>query len=174
MAQMSTSIPAILQEEGANFISEMGAYIVIQEVILDLDISGQNITAQKVRKSCFLAISETGNATVFEEALEDVPLGKIFACVNENVNWAPEETAKVIINSKLTEDETKILTYINTQQDETVLKPGDDGYSEICTCYPVEGANADGSNAIPCDGEEEDTDVIVDEDTVTDEDSLLF
>jgi len=162
MAQLNAqAIPQIKQQYNGQDI-DAAPSVFGRDNLLDIVVSGGQVTGQTLRKVCWQAISATKKVDDGNGNKIDASIGKMFFCLTDkNTDGSAGETLKMSYYNKLTEDTSKISTYINTQQDGSVKKEGDLGYQKICTCYNENGPTnnfkptADqpkDPNEVPCDG----------------------
>ena len=142
-----------MKQEGLNQLEENGSSLpIIYQLYFDQN-ADQTLTT---RKQCIVNVAEI---------VDNKLTGDVFVCHDGNETFAAGETLKIMMNTKMFDNEADILTMLNTEADGTVVMPGEEGYSELCTCF-----KEDGTTEEPCDGGEEPTD----EDVMTDADSLFF
>lgn len=149
MWQFNPQLIPLFKEDGVNE-ADFAAFVWFRHSFIDLTISGQSITGQKTRKSCWLALAATEELEEEGETY-DIPVGGIYGCFGENVDGSVGETMKMMFRNKMTDNRDDILTFINTLEDETVLKYGDEGFKFECECFNENGATeTPGENVVPC------------------------
>jgi len=149
MWQFSSQLVPLFKEDGARE-ADFAAFVWFRNSFIDLVIQNQQITEQRTRKSCWLALAATEEVEEEGETY-DVPVGGIYGCFDDNVDGSVGETLKMMFRNKMTDNRDDILTFINTLEDNTVLEYGDEGFRFECECYNENGATATvGENEVPC------------------------
>ena len=149
MWQFSSQLVPLFKEDGARE-ADFAAFVWFRNSFIDLVIQNQEITEQRTRKSCWLALAATEEVEEEGETY-DVPVGGIYGCFDDNVDGSVGETLKMMFRNKMTDNRDDILTFINTLEDNTVLEYGDEGFRFECECYNENGATATvGENEVPC------------------------
>ncbi len=144
MYQFNPALIPALKEAGVREAG-FGSTVFFRHTFIDVtfDTSGK-LTAQYVRKNCFIGLSKTEEVEE-EGEVYDVPIGDMYGCFDENVDGSVGEELKMMFKNEFTEDEAAMLEFFNTQQDGSVLQYGQDGYTHLCTCY-----EADGTTEVNC------------------------
>ena len=142
MYQFSLQLIPLMKEEGATE-GGFGATVTFRHTYIDVefDASG-SVTSQEVRKNCYLAVSNTEEMEEEGETY-DVPIGNIFGCFGDNTDGSVGEDLKMMFKNDMTEDQTALLEFFNTQTDGTVLAYGDEGFQHLCMCYEADGTEVD-------------------------------
>ncbi|MGI6395558.1 MAG: hypothetical protein ACOX2F_12680 [bacterium] len=150
MWQFSRELIPVLKEEKKNE-KDFAAFVWFRHSFIDVDVDFGTgfITEQRMRKNCWVGLAATEERKEFGE-IYDIPVGGIFGCFDNNVNGSVGETLKMMFRNKMTGDRNDILSFINTQEDESVLEYGDKGFQFECQCYPEVGLNEYDGNAISC------------------------
>lgn len=150
MYQFSQALIPAMKEQSATEAG-FGASVWFRHTFIDVDLnaSGQ-VTAQRPRKSCFVALGNTEEVTEGTDTY-DVPIGDMYGCFAENIDGSVGENLKMMFKNEFTEDEEKMLEYFNTKSDGiTVVQYGEEGYTHLCSCYNEKGASETEDNEVNC------------------------
>jgi len=151
MWQFSSQLIPLFKEDGARE-ADFASFVWFRHAYIDVtfDTSTGMTKSQKTRKNCWAALAAT-EEVVEDDTPYDVAVGGIYGCFDENVDGSVGETLKMMFRNKMTDDRDDILAFINTLEDETVLKYGDEGFRFECDCYNENGAtDKAGENQVPC------------------------
>jgi hypothetical protein len=136
-------IPVLNEEQ--IYEVDFGAFMTFRNSMIDVTFDTNGAVAdQKVRKNCWLAISATEEIEE-EGEIYDIPVGGIYGCFDCASTGEVGETLKMMFRNELTDKREDLLKWINTQQDESVLEYGDDGFQFECVCYEENGIDE-----VPC------------------------
>ncbi|HSW59698.1 MAG TPA: hypothetical protein VLJ60_02810 [bacterium] len=136
-------IPVFIEEK----INEVdfGAFMTFRNSMIDVNFDSNGaITDQRLRKNCWLAVAATEE---IEEAGEtyEIAVGGIYGCFDCASTGSVGETLKMMFRNELTDKREDLLKWINTQQDESALEYGDEGFQFECVCYEESGIDE-----VPC------------------------
>ena len=150
MYQLSQALIPAMKEQGATEAG-FGATVWFRHTFIDVnfDTASGKVTAQRVRKNCFVGLSKTEEQTDGTDTY-DVPIGNMYGCFDANVDGSVGEELKIMFKNEFTEDEATMLEFFNTQSDGTVLQYGAVGYTQLCTCYNEKGASETEDNELNC------------------------
>ena len=136
-------IPEMIQE-GVNEVA-MGGLATFSRQYVDLYFDPSTFLTEEVvyRKVCWVAVPEYGETEIFGMPYDELPIGGIYGCFDNDQTGADGETLRMMFRNKMTADRAEILEIINARADGTVAELGDPDFMPICECHDEEGVLVD-------------------------------